>query len=352
MSAIQPTAAAQRTASGQPGVNAAAEPDAAYAGYQIIRRNGAVVGFEPNKIAVALTKAFLAVHGTPGRGLGAACARPVDALTEAVVRALLRSQPGRRHLPYRGHPGPGRARPDARRPARSRARLRAVPRTPRAGARRAEAAPATPRRRRCTWSTAASACRWTWRACERWSSRPAPAWATTCEPSRSWPRRAAQPVRRRADGRGRQGRDPGRAHADREGPGLHATSPRGCCCNTIRREVLGEEVTPGRHGATRYAEYFPQFIKRGIARRTARRAAAPVRPRAPGRGARGRARPAVRLPRPADAVRPLFPAHRGAPHRAAAGLLHARGDGAGAERDRPRGARHRVLRRAVDASTS
>ena len=38
----------------------------AYQGYQIIRRNGAVVVFEPNKIAVALMKAFLAVHGTQG----------------------------------------------------------------------------------------------------------------------------------------------------------------------------------------------------------------------------------------------------------------------------------------------
>ncbi|NBO76099.1 MAG: hypothetical protein EBV28_03570, partial [Betaproteobacteria bacterium] len=36
----------------------------AYQGYQIIRRNGAVVSFEPSKIAVALMKAFLAVHGT------------------------------------------------------------------------------------------------------------------------------------------------------------------------------------------------------------------------------------------------------------------------------------------------
>ena len=34
--------------------------------YQIIRRNGAVVPFEPNKIAVAMMKAFLAVHGTQG----------------------------------------------------------------------------------------------------------------------------------------------------------------------------------------------------------------------------------------------------------------------------------------------
>ena len=38
----------------------------AYQGYQILRRNGAVVSFEPNKIAVALMKAFLAVHGTQG----------------------------------------------------------------------------------------------------------------------------------------------------------------------------------------------------------------------------------------------------------------------------------------------
>jgi hypothetical protein len=34
----------------------------AYAGYQIIRRNGAVVAFKPHKIAVALMKAFLAIR--------------------------------------------------------------------------------------------------------------------------------------------------------------------------------------------------------------------------------------------------------------------------------------------------
>ena len=38
-------------------------PQERYADYKIIRRNGAVVGFEPDKIAVAMTKAFLAVHG-------------------------------------------------------------------------------------------------------------------------------------------------------------------------------------------------------------------------------------------------------------------------------------------------
>ncbi len=64
----------------------------AYAGYQIIRRNGAVVSFEPHKIAVALMKAFLAVHGTQGAA-SASVRQTVDGLTEMVVRALLRSRP-------------------------------------------------------------------------------------------------------------------------------------------------------------------------------------------------------------------------------------------------------------------
>jgi ribonucleoside-diphosphate reductase alpha chain len=70
-----------------------AAASSAYAGYQIIRRNGAVVGFEPNKIAVALMKAFLAVHGTQGAA-SASVRETVDRLTETVVRALLRSRPG------------------------------------------------------------------------------------------------------------------------------------------------------------------------------------------------------------------------------------------------------------------
>src|SRR3954468_14158348 len=61
--------------------------------YQIIRRNGAVVPFEPNKVAVALMKAFLAVHGTQGAA-SASVRETVDVLTETVVRGLLRSRPG------------------------------------------------------------------------------------------------------------------------------------------------------------------------------------------------------------------------------------------------------------------
>ena len=64
----------------------------AYAEFKIIRRNGSVVGFEPSKIAVAVTKAFLAVNGSQG----AASARVrelVAALTDTVVGALIRRQP-------------------------------------------------------------------------------------------------------------------------------------------------------------------------------------------------------------------------------------------------------------------
>ncbi len=61
--------------------------------YQIIRRNGAVVPFEPHKIAVAMMKAFLAVHGTQGAA-SASVRQTVDELTQAVMRAMMRSRPG------------------------------------------------------------------------------------------------------------------------------------------------------------------------------------------------------------------------------------------------------------------
>jgi ribonucleoside-diphosphate reductase alpha chain len=71
-------------------VSSAVQP--VFSQYKIIRRNGAVVGFEPSKISVAVTKAFLAVEG----GQSAASARIrelVAALTDAVVSALVRRQP-------------------------------------------------------------------------------------------------------------------------------------------------------------------------------------------------------------------------------------------------------------------
>jgi len=72
--------------------SAPATQSSALSQYKVIRRNGAVVGFEPAKISVAVTKAFLAVSG----GQGAASARIrelVAGLTEAVVAALIRRQP-------------------------------------------------------------------------------------------------------------------------------------------------------------------------------------------------------------------------------------------------------------------
>ncbi|NML43002.1 ribonucleoside-diphosphate reductase subunit alpha [Ramlibacter sp. G-1-2-2] len=77
------------TASMPPAGSAAAP----LAHYQIIRRNGAVVPFEPNKIAVAMMKAFLAVHGTTGAA-SASVRETVDQLTQNVIKALVRSRPG------------------------------------------------------------------------------------------------------------------------------------------------------------------------------------------------------------------------------------------------------------------
>ena len=67
------------------------EPD--YGQYKVIRRNGAVVSFEPGKITVAMTKAFLAVNGSQGAA-SARVREQVTKLTGSVVGALMRRQPG------------------------------------------------------------------------------------------------------------------------------------------------------------------------------------------------------------------------------------------------------------------
>ena len=74
------------------GAQGSTAPSNNLADFRIIRRNGAVVGFEPSKISIAVTKAFLAVNG----GQGAASARVrelVEQLTANVVSALVRRQP-------------------------------------------------------------------------------------------------------------------------------------------------------------------------------------------------------------------------------------------------------------------
>ncbi len=70
----------------------AANADPRLAQYKVIRRNGAVVGFEPSKIAIAVTKAFLAVNG--GQSAASARVRELTAqLTENVVHALMKRKP-------------------------------------------------------------------------------------------------------------------------------------------------------------------------------------------------------------------------------------------------------------------
>jgi ribonucleoside-diphosphate reductase alpha chain len=76
----------------QDSAQTALSPSIELSDFKIIRRNGSVVAFEPGKIAIAMTKAFLAVNG----GQGAASARIrelVDELTGAVVNALTRGKP-------------------------------------------------------------------------------------------------------------------------------------------------------------------------------------------------------------------------------------------------------------------
>ena len=80
-----PSTPQNRDVAGSPAGNALAN-------YQIIRRNGAVVPFEPNKIAIAMMKAFLAVHGTQGAA-SASVRETVEQLTQSVIRALVRSRP-------------------------------------------------------------------------------------------------------------------------------------------------------------------------------------------------------------------------------------------------------------------
>ena len=88
----QPSSPSHDLIVGEPGSPVASGADPRFAQYKVIRRNGAVVGFEPSKITIAMTKAFLAVNG----GQSAASARvreQVTVLTESVVSALVKRKP-------------------------------------------------------------------------------------------------------------------------------------------------------------------------------------------------------------------------------------------------------------------
>ena len=317
---------------------------------QVIRRNGKVTGFDASKIAVAVTKAFLAVEG----GSAAASSRiheTVQDMTDQVIGALLRRMPsgGTMHIEdIQDQVELALMRAGEHKVARS----YVLYREQRARERAAKAADtAEPERLvNVTLPDGSTARPWTSTGCAAWSPRPA-AGSTRSPPRRSCDGHLPQPVR----GRARAGRLAGagdeRADTDREGaelllgrrpPAARQPAPRGARLPRSRR--------PGRHPG-RHGEPLRRVF-RGLrqARRRARaagQAARPIRPGPHRGGPQARARPAVHLPRPADPVRPLLHPQQRHPLRAAAGLLHARRHGPGDQRDRPRAARHRVLRAAV-----
>jgi ribonucleoside-diphosphate reductase alpha chain len=97
MQVVSPSAAASSTAqhklmAGETGSPLAASTDPTLSQYKVIRRNGAVVAFEPSKIAIAVTKAFLAVNG--GQSAASSRVRELTAhLTDVVVNALMKRKP-------------------------------------------------------------------------------------------------------------------------------------------------------------------------------------------------------------------------------------------------------------------
>src|SRR5207248_4986299 len=91
-SAAAPSATPHKLMAGETGSPFTANADARLAQYKVIRRNGAVVSFEPSKIAIAVTKAFLAVNG--GQSAASSRVRELTAhLTDSVVNALMKRKP-------------------------------------------------------------------------------------------------------------------------------------------------------------------------------------------------------------------------------------------------------------------
>jgi ribonucleoside-diphosphate reductase alpha chain len=239
---------------------ATASVASAYAGYQIIRRNGAVVGFEPNKIAVALMKAFLAVHGTQGAA-SASVRETVDRLTESVVRALLRSRPGggtfhiedvqdqvELGLMRSGHHEVARAYVLYReRRAQERARQGAT-----AAAKPAELY-VLDRGQRVPLDTVALKALVD-SACQDLGAD------VKAEPILAETRRNLYdgvPI----DEVYKASILAARTLIEKD-PGYTKATAR-LLLHTIRREILGEEVTQAQM-ATRYGEYFPQYVKKGV----------------------------------------------------------------------------------------
>jgi ribonucleoside-diphosphate reductase alpha chain len=239
---------------------AAAQPSL-FSQYKLIRRNGAVVGFEPGKISVAMTKAFLAVEG----GQGAASARVrevVAALTASVVNALMRRQPAggtfhiedvqdqvelalmrsgqhevaRAYVLYREKRAEARAQEASHKRPASQPQLHVTEdgvRRPLELARLNELVAA---------------------ACEGLGEAVEPKLILAETLKNLYDGVPAEEVRKSAvlSARALIEKDPAYSHVTAR-----------LLLHGIRREVLGEEVSQADM-RKRYAEYFPQFVKRGI----------------------------------------------------------------------------------------
>ncbi|MGV2293125.1 ribonucleoside-diphosphate reductase subunit alpha [Trinickia sp. YCB016] len=247
-----------RTLGGQAQGAQALAPQATFADYKVIRRNGSVVSFEPSKIAIAVTKAFLAVNG----GQGAASARVrelVEQLTQSVVRALLRSRPngGTFHiediqdqvelaLMRGGEHNVARAYV-LYREKRTQERHAEEESAPSSGLNVVDNGITRPLDMKALTGLIES-------ACANLGD------AVSAEPI------VAETVKNLYDGVPMSQVYDSAILAARtmieKDPAYSQVTAR-ILLHTIRREILEEEVTQGEMGE-RYAEYFPQFLKRGV----------------------------------------------------------------------------------------
>ncbi len=291
--------------------------------FKVIRRNGAVVGFEPAKIVVAMTKAFIAVRG--GQGAASAAIREqVEALASSAVATLVRRQPagGTFHIEdIQDQVELSLMRAGAHDVARSYVlyrERRAQERAQQRDAQPTEAGELTVVDGERRFLLDRARLEALIQACCHGLDEGVSARAVLSETLRNL----------------YDGVPLGEVHKSailaaraliETDPDYGRVSAR-LLLHSVRHEVLGEEVGG----------------------RSPRRAPGPVRSGPVGPRAASRARPAIYLPGTADPVRPLLPASRGAPLRTAADLLHAGGHGPGAQRGRSGSPRDRVLRSAVE----
>ncbi|CAG7599576.1 Ribonucleoside-diphosphate reductase subunit alpha [Candidatus Vallotia tarda] len=67
-------------------------PQTKFTNYKVIRRNGSVMSFEPSKITIAVSKAFIAVNGDQG-ATSTRVRELIETLTNRLICALIRSRP-------------------------------------------------------------------------------------------------------------------------------------------------------------------------------------------------------------------------------------------------------------------